>query len=104
MVSLAHRHAPEIEQGLSAAAGRPLVVNFTPHLIPMNRGICRRSMSAWRRARHWAIRVPCSKGPIATSGVVTVTSDIRIVSWNWSVSRRCKRSLTLRGCFGSEVS
>ena len=34
-----HRHAPEIEQGLSAAAGRPLVVNFTPHLMPMNRGI-----------------------------------------------------------------
>jgi N-acetyl-gamma-glutamyl-phosphate reductase len=34
-----HRHAPEIEQGLSAAAGRQLVVNFTPHLMPMNRGI-----------------------------------------------------------------
>ena len=35
----AHRHAPEIEQGLSAAAGRSLTVNFTPHLVPMNRGI-----------------------------------------------------------------
>jgi N-acetyl-gamma-glutamyl-phosphate reductase len=34
-----HRHAPEIEQGLSEAAGRPVVVNFTPHLMPMNRGI-----------------------------------------------------------------
>ena len=34
-----HRHAPEIEQGLSAAAGRPVLVNFTPHLMPMNRGI-----------------------------------------------------------------
>jgi N-acetyl-gamma-glutamyl-phosphate reductase len=34
-----HRHAPEIEQGLSAAAGHPVVVNFTPHLMPMNRGI-----------------------------------------------------------------
>ena len=34
-----HRHAPEIEQGLSLAAGRKLVVNFTPHLMPMNRGI-----------------------------------------------------------------
>lgn len=34
-----HRHAPEIEQGLSAAAGRPVTVNFTPHLMPMNRGI-----------------------------------------------------------------
>jgi N-acetyl-gamma-glutamyl-phosphate reductase len=34
-----HRHAPEIEQGLSKAAGKPIVVNFTPHLMPMNRGI-----------------------------------------------------------------
>ena len=33
-----HRHAPEIEQELGRAAGRPLVVNFTPHLMPMNRG------------------------------------------------------------------
>ena len=34
-----HRHAPEIEQGLSEAAGKPLIVNFTPHLMPMSRGI-----------------------------------------------------------------
>ncbi len=34
-----HRHAPEIEQALSTAAGRPVVANFTPHLMPMNRGI-----------------------------------------------------------------
>jgi N-acetyl-gamma-glutamyl-phosphate reductase len=34
-----HRHAPEIEQGLSQAAGRNVVVNFTPHLMPMSRGI-----------------------------------------------------------------
>ena len=34
-----HRHAPEIEQGLSDAANRDIVVNFTPHLMPMNRGI-----------------------------------------------------------------
>jgi len=34
-----HRHSPEIEQELSKAAGRPVVVSFTPHLMPMNRGI-----------------------------------------------------------------
>lgn len=34
-----HRHTPEIEQGLSDAAGKPLQVRFTPHLVPMNRGI-----------------------------------------------------------------
>jgi len=34
-----HRHGPEIDQELSAAAGKPVVANFTPHLVPMNRGI-----------------------------------------------------------------
>ena len=34
-----HRHAPEIEQELSRAAGTPVAVNFTPHLMPMNRGL-----------------------------------------------------------------
>lgn len=34
-----HRHTPEIEEQLSYAAGKPVTLNFTPHLIPMNRGI-----------------------------------------------------------------
>ncbi len=34
-----HRHGPEIEQGLSEAAGKDVYVSFTPHLMPMNRGI-----------------------------------------------------------------
>ena len=34
-----HRHTPEIEQELSRAAGLPLTVNFTPHLVPMTRGM-----------------------------------------------------------------
>lgn len=34
-----HRHAPEIEQGLAQAAGEKITVTFTPHLVPMNRGI-----------------------------------------------------------------
>src|SRR5437762_2841734 len=34
-----HRHTPEIEQALSDVAGRPVSVIFTPHLIPMDRGI-----------------------------------------------------------------
>ena len=34
-----HRHMPEIEQGLGRAAGRPVEISFTPHLVPMNRGI-----------------------------------------------------------------
>lgn len=34
-----HRHTPEIEKQLGYAAGKEIVVNFTPHLVPMNRGI-----------------------------------------------------------------
>src|SRR5262249_17528009 len=34
-----HRHTPEIEQTLSDVAGRPIEVVFTPHLMPMTRGI-----------------------------------------------------------------
>lgn len=34
-----HRHAPEIDQELSAAAGAPVRVIFTPHLLPVQRGI-----------------------------------------------------------------
>jgi len=33
-----HRHAPEIEQEVGLAAGRQVLVNFTPHLVPMSRG------------------------------------------------------------------
>ncbi|MDA8097670.1 MAG: N-acetyl-gamma-glutamyl-phosphate reductase [Desulforudis sp.] len=35
----AHRHTPEIEQELSLLAGAELLINFTPHLVPMTRGI-----------------------------------------------------------------
>ncbi len=34
-----HRHAPEIDQLLGDLAGRPVTVVFTPHLVPMSRGI-----------------------------------------------------------------
>ncbi len=34
-----HRHTPEIEEQLGYASGEQVTLNFTPHLIPMNRGI-----------------------------------------------------------------
>ena len=34
-----HRHTPEIEEQLGYAAGEKIILNFTPHLVPMNRGI-----------------------------------------------------------------
>ncbi len=35
----AHRHTPEIEQEIAVLAGAPMSVTFTPHLIPMTRGL-----------------------------------------------------------------
>ncbi|MDO5337939.1 MAG: N-acetyl-gamma-glutamyl-phosphate reductase [Eubacteriales bacterium] len=34
-----HRHTPEIEEQLGYACGQEVLINFTPHLVPMNRGI-----------------------------------------------------------------
>lgn len=34
-----HRHTPEIEEQLGYACGEKILINFTPHLVPMNRGI-----------------------------------------------------------------
>ncbi len=34
-----HRHTPEIEEQLGYASGETFAINFTPHLVPMNRGI-----------------------------------------------------------------
>ena len=44
-----HRHRPEIEEKLGRLAEREIKVTFTPHLIPMNRGILATSTIALRR-------------------------------------------------------
>jgi N-acetyl-gamma-glutamyl-phosphate reductase len=44
-----HRHTPEIEEQLSYAAGSEVLINFTPHLIPMNRGILTTSYATLKK-------------------------------------------------------
>lgn len=44
-----HRHTPEIEQELGKLAGEKLFVSFTPHLVPMNRGILSTCYSSLRK-------------------------------------------------------
>jgi N-acetyl-gamma-glutamyl-phosphate reductase len=46
-----HRHMAELDQEFSKAAGRPVTVTFTPHLVPMNRGILATIYVRGRRAR-----------------------------------------------------
>lgn len=44
-----HRHTPEIEEQLGYAAGEKVVINFTPHLAPMNRGILATEYAALKK-------------------------------------------------------
>ena len=46
-----HRHMAELDQEFSAAAGREVIVTFTPHLAPMNRGILSTIYVRGRRGR-----------------------------------------------------
>ena len=44
-----HRHTPEIEDQLSYASGQEVYINFTPHLVPMNRGILATSYATLKK-------------------------------------------------------
>jgi N-acetyl-gamma-glutamyl-phosphate reductase len=46
-----HRHMAELDQEFSKAAGRDVLVSFTPHLLPMNRGILSTIYVRGRRGR-----------------------------------------------------
>lgn len=48
-----HRHTPEIEEQLGYAAGKKVTLNFTPHLIPMNRGILATEYASLTRKTDW---------------------------------------------------
>ena len=48
-----HRHTPEIEEQLGYAAGKPVTLSFTPHLVPMNRGILATEYAKLTRDVSW---------------------------------------------------
>lgn len=60
---LTHRHTPEMEQALTEYSGRPAQLLFTPHLVPMNRGIV---------ATCYAQAV----GEVSTEAVMTALHDV----------------------------
>lgn len=45
-----HRHTPEIEEQLGYASGEKVTLNFTPHLVPMNRGILVTAYASLKKA------------------------------------------------------
>lgn len=50
-----HRHTPEIEEQLGYACGRSVTLSFTPHLVPMNRGILVTEYASLRRRADGAL-------------------------------------------------
>lgn len=48
-----HRHTPEIEEQLGYASGEKAVLNFTPHLVPMNRGILATEYAKLKKDMTW---------------------------------------------------
>lgn len=48
-----HRHTPEIEEQLGYAAGEEVILNFTPHLVPMNRGILATEYAKLKKDVSW---------------------------------------------------
>lgn len=48
-----HRHTPEIEEQLGYAAGEPVILSFTPHLVPMNRGILATEYATLKKDVSW---------------------------------------------------
>lgn len=63
-----HRHTPEIEEQLSYACGHDVTINFTPHLVPMNRGIL---------ATEYASLVPKADGSLPTKEEIRSVYEAR---------------------------
>jgi N-acetyl-gamma-glutamyl-phosphate reductase len=97
-----HRHTPEIEQELARAAGRPVQVSFTPHLVPMARGILTTAYArlapgvgeeqverAYREAYHglpFLRRAPAGRQP-----ETKWTRGSNLAFYQWVVDRRTQR-------------
>ena len=71
-----HRHTPEIEQALTDVAGEPVEVIFTPHLIPMDRGIFTTIYAMPHRAFTDAQLLDLYRAYYANAPFVRVTSQI----------------------------
>jgi N-acetyl-gamma-glutamyl-phosphate reductase len=71
-----HRHTPEIEQTLSDVAGEPVEVVFTPHLIPMDRGIFTTIYATPHRTFTDAQLIELYRAYYANAPFVRVTSQI----------------------------
>src|SRR4029079_16832998 len=79
-----HRHVPEMEQELSAVAGTPVTINFTPHLVPMSRGeLCTSYVKLAQGAKANALRATLAMAyaapfvRVVEEGVIPATQHVR---------------------------
>lgn len=81
-----HRHTPEIEQALADLAGTDIQVIFTPHLIPMDRGIFSTIYALPRRHLAQAELVDLYHGYFEKSPFVRVREDFPATKDTWGTN------------------
>ncbi len=82
-----HRHIPEIEEQLGYACGKEILLNFTPHLVPMNRGIL---VTAYGKKEYF-IRILDKDVPPETRWV----EGSNFVDINFKIDDRTKRVIVM---------
>jgi N-acetyl-gamma-glutamyl-phosphate reductase len=73
-----HRHTPEIEEKLSAAAGSPLRITFVPHLVPMTRGMQSTLYATLTGAADGKVVRQCLEEAYASKPFVRLLGDGRV--------------------------
>ena len=76
-----HRHMGELDQELSLAAGQPVLASFTPHLVPMNRGMMATIYAAGDAERVHAVLAETYAGdrfgPVLPLGQTPATQHVK---------------------------
>jgi len=81
-----HRHTPEIEQALGDVAGEPVEVVFTPHLVPMDRGIFSTIYAAPRRGMSQAELLDLYRDYYARAPFVRVVEHLPATKYTWGTN------------------
>lgn len=81
-----HRHTPEIEQALSDVAGERVEVIFTPHLIPMDRGIFTTIYATPRRGMTQSELLDLYRGYYARAPFVRVVEHLPATKYTWGTN------------------
>ena len=74
-----HRHTPEIEEQLGYAAGEPVTINFTPHLVPMNRGILATEYASLKKIRQEIENLHIPHDPSVSQWVTVSVGGVTIM-------------------------